>query len=421
MTDHDALLRVIIEHPDEDTPRLVFADWLDEHADAFPAPGAMRQWAAFIRDDIAMSLRDEYDPQRLRWQLIEKPQREEEGWARDTWPPVPPWAVFAGEPLFRRGFPWAITVPASDAPPAVTASDVAAPVECVRFVRGGLPAAEAVRASAWRDRLRAVEFDYRGAVSPMDVLARLAPAALNRLAFLNNSITAAEARALISSPLFDRLGSFRSTRAAIGTAVAESLVREGARSALRELHIVGGQVQWPALRALLSSPAVAGLRALSFGGDLIASPMKYAAIADLVAPELRSLDLSDDAPRAEAIEALVMSPIIRGLRQLDLSRSSLNRDRTRLLAGGAFDELRILRLYGNSAGNDGVVALARSPHLARLLVLDLGFSQVGDEGILAILESPWVEGLVRLNVIGSPASAETKELLKARMGDRVRL
>lgn len=31
MTDHDALLATIIAQPDEDTPRLAYADWLDEH------------------------------------------------------------------------------------------------------------------------------------------------------------------------------------------------------------------------------------------------------------------------------------------------------------------------------------------------------------------------------------------------------
>lgn len=31
MTDEDALLAAIAAHPDEDTPRLMFADWLDEH------------------------------------------------------------------------------------------------------------------------------------------------------------------------------------------------------------------------------------------------------------------------------------------------------------------------------------------------------------------------------------------------------
>ena len=33
MTDQDALLRAVRAHPDDDTPRLVYADWLDEHGD----------------------------------------------------------------------------------------------------------------------------------------------------------------------------------------------------------------------------------------------------------------------------------------------------------------------------------------------------------------------------------------------------
>ena len=31
MSDEAALLAAILAHPDEDTPRLMFADWLDEH------------------------------------------------------------------------------------------------------------------------------------------------------------------------------------------------------------------------------------------------------------------------------------------------------------------------------------------------------------------------------------------------------
>jgi uncharacterized protein (TIGR02996 family) len=38
MTDEDALLAAIREYPLEDTPRLAYADWLDEHADPTDAP-----------------------------------------------------------------------------------------------------------------------------------------------------------------------------------------------------------------------------------------------------------------------------------------------------------------------------------------------------------------------------------------------
>lgn len=47
-----ALLRAIIAQPDEDTPRLVYADWLQEHGD--------EEQAQFIRDSIRLSrMRDE--------------------------------------------------------------------------------------------------------------------------------------------------------------------------------------------------------------------------------------------------------------------------------------------------------------------------------------------------------------------------
>ena len=36
-TEERALLAAIVANPDDDTPRLVYADWLDEHADSLPA------------------------------------------------------------------------------------------------------------------------------------------------------------------------------------------------------------------------------------------------------------------------------------------------------------------------------------------------------------------------------------------------
>ena len=44
MTDRAALIRAVLASPDDDTPRLVFADWLDDHGEA--------RLAAFIRDQI---------------------------------------------------------------------------------------------------------------------------------------------------------------------------------------------------------------------------------------------------------------------------------------------------------------------------------------------------------------------------------
>ena len=50
MSDEAAFLRAICEHPDEDTPRLVFADWLDEQGD-----DANAAWAELIRVQVPLA------------------------------------------------------------------------------------------------------------------------------------------------------------------------------------------------------------------------------------------------------------------------------------------------------------------------------------------------------------------------------
>ena len=47
MNDHDALLLAICEHPEEDTPRLLYADWLEEHGQS--------ERADFVRNQVAMA------------------------------------------------------------------------------------------------------------------------------------------------------------------------------------------------------------------------------------------------------------------------------------------------------------------------------------------------------------------------------
>lgn len=62
MSDRDALLRAICENPDDDAPRLIYADWLDEHGDPLQAE--------FIRLQIeyrpSSGLEDDTDPRAKR-------------------------------------------------------------------------------------------------------------------------------------------------------------------------------------------------------------------------------------------------------------------------------------------------------------------------------------------------------------------
>lgn len=68
MSDEAAILSAIAAHPDEDTPRLAYADWLDDHAADLPDPQSARIRAEFIRvqcelkkyEDAARAEQDRY-------------------------------------------------------------------------------------------------------------------------------------------------------------------------------------------------------------------------------------------------------------------------------------------------------------------------------------------------------------------------
>src|ERR1043166_2789699 len=57
MNPEDGFLQSILDDPDSDTPRLVFADWLEENDQP--------QRAAFIRAQCRLTTLDEDDPARL--------------------------------------------------------------------------------------------------------------------------------------------------------------------------------------------------------------------------------------------------------------------------------------------------------------------------------------------------------------------
>jgi uncharacterized protein (TIGR02996 family) len=101
MSDGQALLRAILDDPDDDAPRLIYADWLEENGDAARA--------AFIRAQITLARLPQDDSDRDR--LV---QTERTLWKanRDAWKAwVPAWAKVTE---FNRGFVERIQCSAAD-------------------------------------------------------------------------------------------------------------------------------------------------------------------------------------------------------------------------------------------------------------------------------------------------------------------
>ena len=69
-----------------------------------------------------------------------------------------------------------------------------------------------------------------------------------------------------------------------------------------------------------------------------------------------------------------------------------------LLTGTPFPSLRYLVLRDSEIADQIAAALAQSPILERIRVLDLSLGTLGDEGAAALLASPLVAGLEKLDI-----------------------
>jgi uncharacterized protein (TIGR02996 family) len=97
MTQDQALLRAILEAPEDDAPRLVYADWLEECG----RPGDAER-AEFIRLQLAMAALPRGEP---KW--LDLRRREYALWLahRDAWVShLPKLARWECRPEFERGF-----------------------------------------------------------------------------------------------------------------------------------------------------------------------------------------------------------------------------------------------------------------------------------------------------------------------------
>ncbi|MCI0702716.1 MAG: TIGR02996 domain-containing protein [Planctomycetia bacterium] len=101
MNDEEAFLRAICDQPDEDTPRLVFADWLDEQGGSVNAA-----WAELIRVQVALARGAGAERERLAAR-----ESELEPAVVAVWPTRSgsrPWLKWAN---WSRGFPLTVSGP----------------------------------------------------------------------------------------------------------------------------------------------------------------------------------------------------------------------------------------------------------------------------------------------------------------------
>jgi uncharacterized protein (TIGR02996 family) len=417
---HDALYRAICEHPDEDTPRLAFADLLDEEGEA--------ERAAFIRTQIELDKVPEYDPLWVKCRQFDRDAKR--GWAMmHTLPKRLPPGFSWHKAEFRRGFPWLVGVErftafAEGAPDLFAVAPIRAIHVSSRVGIAGLSRCPHL------GRLTRLECsDTRLDGDDTNLLGDSEHAAnLTELAFSHDGIDADGLRALVESPLFGPLTSLELRENAIAPELlVDALGAAAGPGHLRALSIPHSGITRDDAANLFDLPVLRELDHLDLGDNRL-NAAGVAALAESRATcWLRVLNLSGTRPGVTGIRALTeeKSRLAR-LRSLDVSHSGLGPVAVEYLARAAgLRKLQVLNLAENPVCDRGAVALANSPHLSELLELDLSDAEVGDAGAVALADSPYLDNLLRLDLrcrkVGRPLGPSARRALRERFEGRVSL
>jgi uncharacterized protein (TIGR02996 family) len=338
-----AFLAAITERPDDDLPRLVYADWLEENGEP--------DRAEFIRTQIELAKLSEFDARRP----VLKAREAELALHKEAWT-LP---EFRGQSqVFRRGFVELVNVSAEwlvahpDAP--LTA---AGPLRSLRvFTASGFLA----RLAELPGLARFEELDLNGArFTGADGVRNFFRAArldkLHTLVLRNSTLwEGEELAALADTPVAPRL---------------------------RSLDVSGNRIGDAGVRVLAARPEFGGLTSFTYRGDEIDYQMLVhangaGALADSVTlTRLRTLDLGDQYIGEGGFQRLANSPNASGLERLVVDYNDLgdisDEWASDLVESRHLGSLRELVLCGNRLGPLGAEALANWPHLEQMREVDL--------------------------------------------------
>jgi uncharacterized protein (TIGR02996 family) len=414
---HDTLYRAICADPDEDTPRLAFADLVEEDGDAARA--------RFIRAQVALARAAPYDPAAVAARQADPDAVTGHGMAH-TLPPVPPgyaWSAFE----FRRGFPWKVGV-ASAGVFAAGGGGVfaAAPVQALVLHTGSRHDAAAL--ADWPHLARVRRLELPGAHLGADDAARLGDspyaANLTELALEFDGVAADGLEALARSAAFPRLGALELRANPVPPAlVVDALAAARGPGSLDRLALSLSRVTAPDAAHLFALPLLHGLRHLDLSDNPLGADGVQALAESRALRGLRVLDLGRTYPGVPGVRALAEAGGLAGVRSLGLGGNRLGPVAVKLVAESAAARgLRVLDLSANPVGDAGATALANSRALAGLLDLDLSDADLTDAGAVSLADSPYLGNLLRLNLAGRhgrPFGAAARAALRDRFGPRV--
>jgi len=324
---YEPFLETILEYPDDDAPRLVYADWLDEQGDPR---------GEFIRVQCELAKLDQEEPRadELRDRENALLNLHGEKWRAE----IPEWARAKCE--FRRGFIEEVTL---------WRSDVFAELKI-------LPAVAPVR--------RLVLEEIAGKMSEFRLSAAMEFA--TELCFLDSRFEFADLRQLFDAPFAElgyatellRLRSLTFLGAGLFDGGVARIALATELTNLQRLELVNCRMTAYGLRELFLCEHLPNLQRLDISESALGDAGAWELARSPHRRCLTHLNLRETQLTNHGIQALAESQILENLQCLDVSQNKIGDDGARALARG-LPSLRRLAFSGNYASPSGLLALQK--------------------------------------------------------------
>jgi uncharacterized protein (TIGR02996 family) len=363
MSLEQAFIADIVERPDDDAPRLIYADWLQDNGD--PDRGE------FIRAQCELARKRVAGGKERRKELNQRVEKLFYA-NRDRW--VTTFGSWCSPHLidWSRGFPHRVWLEPTmtAAAEALPAQVAAAPIHQVYLKVRSVSAGEGAVLAACPALARLRGLQLYGSVG-----GATAPAEQQR--YRN------ELRVLLRSEHLRQLAEFESTQLALDNdALAPVLTMEN----LSVLRLYSNRLDDQATKLICQSPVAARLTEL----------------------------MITEQTTVRTARTLAQTPDLAKLQSLDLGQSLIGDTGARHLAGAAhLAGLRSLNLYSCDIGNAGAAALAASPYLSRLRELVLSRNRIINAGARSLIESTTLPRGLYLDLWDNEMDDFTPEIRRA--------
>lgn len=398
----EPFLREISAHPDDDHPRLVFADWLEEQGDPR---------AEFIRVQCALAAASPDSAERATLEAVDRQLVAE----------LRPAMLARLQPLgvrdvrFSRGFVEKALVQGNGLIGRTALLYQEAPALRGLMLRGWLrPQAEALGrvfnapVLACLTSLDASQNDFgssgawalarapwlRQLVSLNLAQNRLAGQGIQELAtaegdarwttlvLTENELSVADMRSLTQSSRVIELKTLMLDRNRLGDDGARVIAHSRRLSALETLSIGDNDLGVGGVRALAEALYLSRLQTLSLATSILGQTGAALVASAAVFAKLKSLCLANCQIDSEGVRSLAVSPYLRQLTALDLSRNEIGNGVRALAESSNFASLEELNLSHNDLNRRDVQPLLSEGVLPALTRLDLRNNELGDEAEL---------------------------------------